>query len=72
MIGRLADRWGQRLLIPAGLAVAAVAALVLAEPAPLIGAAVAVTVLSLGYDMTQPLHAGIVTQLAPERPGPWG
>src|SRR5258708_37046181 len=41
----------------------------LAVPAPLIAAALAVTVLSLGYDMTQPLLAGIVTQLAPERPG---
>lgn len=69
MIGRLADRWGRRWLIPAGLGVAAVAALVLAVTAPLIAAAVAVTVLSLGYDMTQPLLAGIVTQLAPERPG---
>jgi predicted MFS family arabinose efflux permease len=69
VIGRLADRWGRRWLIPAGLGVAAVAALVLAEPAPLVAAAVAVTVLSLGYDMTQPLLAGIVTQLAPERPG---
>lgn len=69
IIGRLADRWGRRWLIPAGLGVAAVAALVLAVPAPLIAAAVAVTVLSLGYDMKQPLLAGIVTQLAPERPG---
>lgn len=69
MIGRLADRWGRRWLIPAGLGVAAVAALVLAGPAPLVAAAIAVTVLSLGYDMTQPLLAGIVTQLAPERPG---
>lgn len=51
------------------MGVASVAALVLADSAPLIAAAVAVTVLSLGYDMTQPLLAGIVTQLAPERPG---
>jgi predicted MFS family arabinose efflux permease len=69
VIGRLADRWGRRGLIPAGMGVAAVAALVLAVSAPLIAAALAVTVLSLGYDMTQPLLAGIVTQLAPERPG---
>ena len=32
-------------------------------------AAVAVTVLSLGYDMTQPLFAGIVTALGGQRPG---
>lgn len=69
VIGRLADRWGRRWLIPVGLGVAAIAALVLAVPAPLVAAALAVTVLSLGYDMTQPPLAGIVTQLAPERPG---
>ncbi len=69
LIGRLADRWGRRWLIPAGLVVAAIAGLVLADSAPLLAAAIAVTVLSLGYDMTQPLLAGIVTQLAPDRPG---
>lgn len=36
---------------------------------PLLAAAVAVTVLSLGYDMTQPLFAGIVTSLGGQRPG---
>jgi hypothetical protein len=46
-----------------------VAAALLALPSPLIVAAIAVTALSLGYDMTQPLLAGIVTQLAPDRPG---
>lgn len=45
------------------------AAVLLSVPTPLAVAAVAVTILSLSYDMTQPLLAGIVTQLAPERPG---
>jgi predicted MFS family arabinose efflux permease len=69
VVGRLADRWGRRWLIPAGLGIASASALVLADSAPLLAAAIAVTVLSLGYDMTQPLLAGIVTQLAPDRPG---
>jgi predicted MFS family arabinose efflux permease len=69
LIGRAADRWGRRWLIPAGLGIAALAAVLLAAPTPLVVAAIAVTILSLGYDMTQPLLAGIVTQLAPERPG---
>lgn len=69
VIGRAADKWGRRFLIPAGIGIAAIAAGLLALPSPLIVAAVAVTVLSLGYDMTQPLLAGIVTQLAPDRPG---
>ncbi|KQH79503.1 MFS transporter [Mycobacterium gordonae] len=66
-IGRLADRYGRARLIPLGLAVAATAALLLALPVPLILAALAVGILSLGYDLTQPLLAGIVTQLSAQR-----
>ena len=36
---------------------------------PLLVAVMAVTVLSLGYDTTQPLFAGIVTALGGPRPG---
>jgi len=69
-IGRAADRWGRRWLIPAGLGIAAVAAAVLIGDIPLMAAALAVTLLSLGYDMTQPLLAGIVTTLGgPQRAG---
>lgn len=63
VIGRAADRWGRRWLVPLGLGVGAAAALILVFSVPLPVAAVAVAVLSLGYDMTQPLLAGIVTQL---------
>jgi predicted MFS family arabinose efflux permease len=69
MIGRLADRWSRRWLIPAGLAVAAVAAAALVPALPLIAAALAITALSLGYDMTEPLLAGIVTALDRKRGG---
>jgi len=69
IIGRAADRWGRRWLVPAGLAIAATAAMLLAPRLPLIAAAIAVTVLSLGYDMTQPLLAGIVTSLGGSRGG---
>lgn len=69
LIGRAADRWGRRWLVPAGLAIGAVSALVLVPDQPIIGAALAVTALSLGYDMTQPLFAGIVTSLDQQRAG---
>lgn len=62
-IGRAADRWGRRWLIPSGLAIGGVAAAALVLDVPLVLAALGVTVLSLGYDMTQPLLAGIVTAL---------
>jgi predicted MFS family arabinose efflux permease len=68
-IGRAADRWGRRWLIPMGLAIAALSAAALALPLPLAVAVVAVTLLSLGYDMTQPLLAGIVTTLGGKRAG---
>jgi predicted MFS family arabinose efflux permease len=69
VIGRAADRWGRRWLIPIGLALAALSAGTLALPVPLSFAVVAVAVLSLGYDMTQPLLAGIVTTLGGKRAG---
>jgi len=60
---------GRNWLIPAGLAVAALSAATLIPSASLPLAALAVTTLSLGYDMTQPLLAGIVTSLDPKRGG---
>jgi predicted MFS family arabinose efflux permease len=69
VIGRAADRWGRKWLIPSGVAIAAFSAAVLIPQLPLALAAVAVTTLSLGYDMTQPLLAGIVTSLSKERAG---
>jgi len=67
LIGRLADRHGRARLIPCGVAVGAAAALTLAFPVPLIAVVAAVTVLSLGYDLTQPLLGGIVTDLPGNR-----
>ncbi len=67
VIGRLADRHGRARLIPLGVAVAAISALLLAPHLPLAVPAVTVAVLSLGYDLTQPLLAGIVTSLSAQR-----
>ena len=69
VIGRAADRWGRRWLIPSGIVLAAIAAALLIPHLPLASAMLAVTILSLGYDMTQPLLAGIVTSLDPKRGG---
>ena len=69
IIGRAVDRMGRARLLPIGLLLGSVAAAFLIFDTPLVVAAVAVTVLSLGYDMTQPLFAGIVTSLSQQRPG---
>ncbi|WP_137860702.1 MULTISPECIES: MFS transporter [Variovorax] len=69
VIGRAADRYGRGRLIPLGLAIGAIAAAALIADMPLVVAAVLITVLSFGYDMTQPLFAGLVTSIGAQRPG---
>jgi len=68
-IGRMADRWGRAKLLPFGLALSGFAAgmLMIGFPVPL--APLVMMLLSLGYDMTQPLLGGIVTSLGGNRPG---
>lgn len=68
-IGRTADRWGRRWLVPAGLEVASISVALLIPKIPLLMAPVLAATLSLGYDMTQPLLAGIVTNLDRKRVG---
>ena len=69
LIGRAADRWGRATLLPVGLGLSTLAAALLILGFPVILAPVVAMVLSLGYDMTQPLFAGIVTSLGGQRPG---
>ena len=68
-IGRLADRWGRARLIPIGLAVSAAAGAILLTGFPGKFAPLVAMVLSLGYDMAQPLFGGIVTSLGGKQPG---
>lgn len=67
LIGRLADRYGRSKLIPTGIVISGLSALTFALDIPLITMNLVVAILSLGYDMTQPLLAGIVTNLHPNR-----
>lgn len=69
LIGRAADKWGRARLLPIGLALSTLAAAVLLADFPRMLAPVVAMVLSLGYDMTQPLFGGIVTSLGGKRPG---
>ena len=63
LIGRAVDRWGRRWLVPAGLIMAALAGIAMIVEIPAIVTTIAVLFLSLGYDLTQPLFVGIVTDL---------
>lgn len=67
VIGRLADRHGRARLIPAGVGLGALCALLLAAPLPLLAVQVMIIALSLAYDMTQPPLGGIVTALPGNR-----
>jgi predicted MFS family arabinose efflux permease len=69
VIGRAADRMGRSRIIPLGILIAALSAAALILRAPLIWPAVITAVLSLGYDMSHPLLAGIVTSVNPARRG---
>ncbi|WP_048758026.1 MFS transporter [Afipia felis] len=69
LIGRAADRFGRARLIPIGLLLSALAAAALMLGFPMVLAPVLAMVLSLGYDMTQPLFAGIVTSFGGKRAG---
>lgn len=63
-IGSLADKYGRKWFIPIGLAIAGVSILGLVVDMHVLVAALLVATLSLGYDTTQPLFAGIVTDLS--------
>lgn len=67
VIGHLADRYGRSRIIPMGVALTGFCALLLAAPLPLVAVQAAVVALSLGFDLTQPLLAGIVTDLRGNR-----
>jgi len=67
VIGRLADRHGRSRIIPVGVALTGMCALLLAAPLPLIAVQIVIVTLSLGFDLTQPLLAGIVTDLRGNR-----
>jgi len=67
MIGKAVDRWGRRWLIPPGLGIAAIAGFMMIFQIPLTLTTTAILILSLGYDLTQPLFAGIVTDLGSAR-----
>ena len=69
ILGRLADRFGRRRIVPAGLILAAGCAFLLVPQVPLWLAVLVITLLSVGFDMTHPLMAGIVSALDPARRG---
>jgi predicted MFS family arabinose efflux permease len=69
VIGHVADRYGRKHIIPLGIFVAAISAAALIPRSPLIWPAILTAILSLGYDMSHPPLAGIITSVNPARRG---
>ncbi len=69
LFGHLADRVGRKRIIPLGILIGALAGAAFIPRAPLLWPVAMTTVLSLGYDMSHPLLAGISTSLNPSRRG---
>jgi predicted MFS family arabinose efflux permease len=62
-IGKAADRFGRNKIIPLGLVIGAVMVFIMIFKIPLWIAGVVVAILSLGFDMTQPLFAAMISGL---------
>jgi predicted MFS family arabinose efflux permease len=69
LFGHMADRVGRKRIIPLGMLIGALAGAAFIPRAPLLWPVAITAVLSLGYDMSHPLLAGISTSLNPSRRG---
>jgi len=67
ILGKLADKFGRNKIIPIGVLVGGVSAILLSMGYPLIASCIFIATLSLGFDLTQPLYAAIITTLSPKK-----
>lgn len=61
LLGRLADRYGRSRIIPLGIITGSIAVLLLSCRFGLTASCLLVTLLSLGFDLSHPLFAAIIT-----------
>lgn len=69
VIGKAADIHGRKHLLPLGFLISGLSVALIAFHLPLWLTCILVTTLSLGYDLSQPLLAGIVTDFGKNQPG---
>jgi predicted MFS family arabinose efflux permease len=67
LLGKLADRYGRNRIIPLGLFLGAVTVLLLSQNFSLAASCVLVALLSLGFDLSHPLFAAIVTTFSSKK-----
>ncbi len=66
-LGKLADRYGRSKIIPIGIFVGSLAVLLLSRNFGLAASCSLVTLLSLGFDLSHPLFAAIITTFSTNR-----
>ncbi|WCT10328.1 MFS transporter [Mucilaginibacter jinjuensis] len=67
LLGKLADKFGRNKIIPIGILVGALSAIFLSMNYSLAASCIFIATLSLGFDLTQPLYAAIITTLSPKK-----
>lgn len=67
VLGKLADRYGRNRIIPLGILVGALSAILLSMNYSLLVSCIFIATLSLGFDLTQPLYAAIITTISPKK-----
>ncbi len=66
-IGKLADKYGRNKIIPIGICLGAFSAFLLGMNYTLFFSCILIATLSLGFDMTHPLFAAIITTLSRQK-----
>ena len=64
LLGKLADKYGRNRIIPIGIIVSALSAIMLGMNYSLAASCIFIACLSFGFDLTHPLFAAIVTTLS--------
>jgi len=67
LLGKLADHYGRQRIIPLGLFLGALTVLLLSQNLNLAASCVLVALLSLGFDLSHPLFAAIVTTFSAQK-----
>lgn len=67
LLGKLADKYGRNRIIPIGILIGAVSAILLSMNYSLAASCIFIVTLSFGFELTHPLFAAIITTLSPKK-----
>ncbi|WP_220472549.1 MFS transporter [Spirosoma foliorum] len=67
LLGKLADKYGRSRIIPIGILIGALSAILLSMNYSLVASCLFIATLSFGFELTHPLFAAIITTLSPKK-----